>query len=671
MIVLYRIHGDNIIECEVAIEIISEAIAEVKGLEYSIELEESSLCTPKYKVSYSDDTNLVFELFPGHNRWDQSLAEYLIKLGAPLRESVDAFVTRVDNDHEEPVAAFEFCNALPAGNNAWQRAGRAISMVEANIPYFYFAEIGGQELDSNRKIKAPRFPNPIVPYSYLTLSSAAAKKCTTVYLPSRSISEETYREFQDAFANREYKHAIASIFIESETKNQDLDQSKNKSAQFVLDLAERRRKTDTHSIKTWHALTENAQKGEPVAEVIINDNLNWSKKISIKANSSLSRLIADLQKIDVAAVGSRDMPFCILNKTKRIKLSQMIEETYGESVTKEFKDWVGTSERHLVIVFIAGFKPRGDDSRPDRGLVPLASMIFANDDVDILSVVYGPAKRRTWEQLFSDPSSLASNNGLWEAIIGLGDGILVDSVTFDASKRNRDVLTPSPAHVTETAELARFSNIPRYGEHDVDSTLHLLFSRTGEEDVFESLCNPPGGDWSGVSFLDQEGAINRWTSLPRVTGVDGKRPDHIIQFLSSDKFFLSIESKDLLRNLEESIGPRLNHYTRELLISGKAQSRKLKDSLLWTQNIDEEFLNNALDEYSFYSGAAIMGGAREASLASKKSSTDIVFSIDFSESENKIFIVINNEKIRRPLVVFLNSQQTKLLKLKASLVFLN
>ncbi|MCA9346779.1 hypothetical protein KC960_04780 [Candidatus Saccharibacteria bacterium] len=671
MVVLYRIHGDNIIECEVAIEIITEAIAESKGLEYSINLENSSLSTPKYKVIFSEGSSLLFELFPGHNRWDNSLSEYLTKMGAPLRESVDAFVTRVDNAKEIPVAAFEFCNALPAGNNAWQRAGRAISMVEAGIPYFYFAEIGGQELDANRKIKAPRFPNPIVPYSYLTLSSAATKKCTTVYLPSRSISEETYKEFEDAFANREYTHAIASIFTESETENQDLEESKNKSAQFVLDLAERRRRSDTHSIDTWNILVENAQKGRPISEVIIKDNLNWSKKIAIKANKTLSRLIADLQKLDVAAIGSRDMPFCIVDAKKRSKLSQLIDNNYGESVSEDFKSWIKNGEKSLVIVFIAGFKPRGDDSRPDRGLVPLASMIFANDDIDILSVVYGPAKERTWSELFDSPMSLASNNGLWEAIIGLGDGLLIDSVTFDATKQNRDLLTPLSAHTTEKVDLAKFSNIPRYGEHDVDSALHLLFSNTTNEEVFESLCNPPGGDWSGVSFLDQEGATNRWTSLPRVTGVDGKRPDHIIQFLGDVKFFLSIESKDLLRNLEEKIGPRLNYYTKELLISGKAQSRKLKDSLLWTQNIDEDFLNKALNEYSFYSGAAIMGRADEAILASKKSFADVVFSIDFSSKENIIYVIVNNEKIRRPLIDFLDSQQTKTKILNSKLIVLN
>ena len=45
------------------------------------------------------------------------------------------------------------------------------------------------------------------------------------------------------------------------------------------------------------------------------------------------------------------------------------------------------------------------------------------------------------------------------------------------------------------------------------------------------MCNPPGGDWSGVTLLDfGSGAEYRWTSLPRVSGKDGKRPDHVIEF---------------------------------------------------------------------------------------------------------------------------------------------
>ena len=33
---------------------------------------------------------------------------------------------------------------------------------------------------------------------------------------------------------------------------------------------------------------------------------------------------------------------------------------------------------YLILCFILGFKPRGDDARPDRGLNPLIKMIFNN-----------------------------------------------------------------------------------------------------------------------------------------------------------------------------------------------------------------------------------------------------------------------------------------------------
>jgi len=667
----YRIHGDNIMECEVALSIIVESFKS-SGLHIDQEPKviQSRAFAPKFQLIV-DGSELTFEFFPGHGRWDISLSEYTASQGAQLREAVDAFVTKLENNEEVPVGAFEFCSALPAGNNAWQRTGRALSMISAGIPYFYFADIGGQELDSDRNIKAPRFPNPIVPFSYLAATSSSSEQCSTIYLPSPSISETTFAEFKDSFGNSEYKKAIASLFDFPKAQNADLDSSRIKSANFVLDLVKRRRANNTYSQSTWGNMLEKASHALPIADLMKNNSLAWSKRISIPSTQTLPKLINTLKNIGVHTIGSSDMPFCLLPSVKRDQFVQQLQKLYGNSISSDLLEKIQNGNKDIVITFIAGFKPRGDDSRPDRGLTPLARMIFANDDVEYLSIVYGPASRGTWNRLFENPHQLSHTNGLWESIVGLSDYIIVDSLTLDTEIERRDLIIGNDIKKKERIKLQEFSPIPRFGEHDVDSALHLLFSRSESNGVYESLCNPPGGDWSGISIIDDRGNTARWTSLPRVTGVNGKRPDHIIQFIN-EKIILSIESKDHLANLESGIGPRLNQYTMDLLSTGLAQAKKLKDSVHWTQLIDIEALKNVTNEYSYFSAAAFM--CRDDSTleeASSKSDADIVIGFKFNDDKTTLYVKTRESKIQYIFLAFLKSQQQKLATLNIEVSLLN
>ena len=172
-----RIHGDNIIECERALKLISLAY---KG---TVIAESKNIFMPSYGIQNEGGKIIEVELLGGHDRWNVNFNTELTKYGAPLREATDAYITKVaaDNKTEELLLAIEFCNALPAGNNAWQRNGRAVTCAEIGIPYFYFAEIGGVELDAHRKVKAPRFPNPIVPFSYLTSAKTLNVVCVPIY----------------------------------------------------------------------------------------------------------------------------------------------------------------------------------------------------------------------------------------------------------------------------------------------------------------------------------------------------------------------------------------------------------------------------------------------------------------------------------------------------------
>jgi len=132
--------------------------------------------------------------------WGDNIKDVFQSYGAPLREATDAIITKILNKEgsEEILLAVEFSSALPAGNNAWQRNGRALACATVGVPYLYFTEVGGVELGKNRVIKAPRFPNPIVPFSYLTASKVYGVLCLPVYAPSPSSSENIYAQFSQA-----------------------------------------------------------------------------------------------------------------------------------------------------------------------------------------------------------------------------------------------------------------------------------------------------------------------------------------------------------------------------------------------------------------------------------------------------------------------------------------
>jgi len=296
----------------------------------------------------------------------------------------------------------------------------------------------------------------------------------------------------------------------------------------------------------------------------------WKRKTSEKVR--VSRTFPKLAKIfedaSSLSVGAGSIPICLIPQTKCGELARQIQRLYRGALDGEFVAWLASGTSPLIVVWITGFKPRGDDSRPDRGLVPLARMLFG-DETRILSIVSGPGKAEMWRTFRRDPAALADVNGLWEAVHNLSDAILADSATLSAGPCG--VLTRRNSY--RRSAMVAFSAVTSsdgFSEHDVDSALHLLFSRRVAGSVFEAMCNPPGGDWSGVTLRNfQSGAEYRWTSLPRVSGKDGKRPDHVIQF--SDQagrvILAAIESKDTASKLEERVGPRMKKFMHKLCAS--------------------------------------------------------------------------------------------------------
>jgi len=560
----FRIHGDNIIECDRCLDLIAQAFTAQARL-----LPSNPYC-PAFEIVKDGKTLFGIDLIPGHGRWQIDLQQMLRDHGAPLREATDVLLTKVSADRKTELilAALEFCSALPAGNNAWQRNGRALACAVVGIPYLYFAEVGGVELGEDRSIKAPRFPNPIVPFSYLTASRAYRVVCLPVYAPSPSSSETMRATFAASFGVELGQRLVRAI-MEGESPTQTERELTSRALLAVEILSSARLRADTLRGRQWSEFL-NQLTAQDKASWLESLRTPWTrkavKKVAVSAN--FPRLVKIFEANSSLSVGASGIPICLIPQASCAELSKNIQQLYGDRLDLEFIAWLASGQRPLIVVWITGFKPRGDDSRPDRGLVPLARMLFGND-ARILSIVSGPAKAEMWRDFRRDPAGLATVNGLWEAVFNLSDAILADSTTLRDGPH---------ALLTERDTVARRTLVAfpavvspdKFAEHDVDSALHLLFSRAGDQNVFEAMCNPPGGDWSGVTLRDfVSGEEYRWTSLPRVSGKEGKRPDHVIQISqqTARTILVAIESKDTAGKLEDRVGRRMKKFMRDLIAS--------------------------------------------------------------------------------------------------------
>ena len=513
---------------------------------------------------------LTFTFYPGFNRWDADVLELVRSDGKSLREAPDVVVSETTSGQEVPLLSAEFSGALSAGNQAWQRSGRAYSCGFSTIPYLYIVEVGGFELDPRRRKKAPRLPNPAVHFSYLTFSSALSVSVLPVFVPSPGCDWEARERFSGVFGEEELYGLIRAVILSKDSSGA-LEELGRKALKFVVEIAAgstSRRATPSFDWRRAHEVLMEGGVGL-VESLILQERIAWSKRRAGKVR--VTGRVAELMLLAswyAQGLTSSSLPLCLVPGGNRSALAAGVERLFPD-LDDDYLGWL-RRERPLVICWITGYKPRGDDSRPDRGLVPFARMLVG-EDCDLLSVLYGPMPVNHRRLLERGPRELVGN-GLWEAIMAASDAVLVDPSYGEVAKYGylRSQWDTGGDPTEATAMLVR----PRprdFGEHDVDTVVHLLFGSLGGDKVFESFCNPPGGDWSGISLqtVDRRREL-RWLSLPRVTGRDSKRPDHVLQLFGvagGPPVVLAIESKRDAASLrkEGAIGQRLEKYLSDLV----------------------------------------------------------------------------------------------------------
>lgn len=584
-----RVYGDNIVECERGCDLVAASMhaTTVRG-PYGV-----PFC-PSFELLDAAGSPLAqLQYFPGYGRerWGGDILTRVSSANRPLRESSDVLLTKLEEGREVPLIAIEYCAALPAGNQAWQRSGRALAYSYAGIPYFYITNVGGFELDASRQNIAERRPNPIVPLSYLAHTSSSSHPVLPVYVPSPGCNADTLALHADVFGEQNllnYLRGLLGLETLAVMKAAELGLEQH-VANFVLLLVEQRRSRDLMPPAAWEEVIRRIRAGENyVSDFYSVHSIGWRKRRSIPTTSTFD-LLADGVADIASGVATSGVPLCIIAPDRVATFFILLRTIYGARTASRAAAILslGAGEP-LAICWVNGFKPGHDDARPDRGLVPLMRMATGGH-VKVMTVVYGPAAPSHWSLLASDPARLVGSNGLWQAVLELSDAVLADSLTFSGDERVFSYSQATPEPRSPSAEIEMPALISP-GEQDVDTVLHIAIKALDQNVVFEGLCNPPGGDWSGISLLAANRSHEyRWLTLPRVgaatTGLANKRPDHVLQFfLNQQCIVMSVESKRTFRELERGIGPRLTAYVQVLVESMPNAMRGHATRTLWSQN---------------------------------------------------------------------------------------
>lgn len=634
----FRIHGDNIVECE---RILSIILSEINPLSIKKTLLSPSTETVDVVFKYLNK-NFIWhlELLPGFNksgrsRWAADIFDSLRKNGSFLDETPDAIITEIHQDREYILCAIEFCSALQAGNQAWQRSGRAFSTGRTGCPYLYIVDFVKYELNpETREQMNLRFPNAAVPYSYINYSRISGNFVAQVYVKSESFDkahDPVLKNFdENNFADVELRRYIVKKMAHFDTYTEE-ETIFRKNFNVVCFLAGLTNSRNNLSVKEW---IEIYNTHDDVINYCVNHKrFNFHKKIAQKAiNGHLQNLLNIIDEYSTG-LASKDLPLGIIPADKRQVFAKKVKTIYPH-----FNDQIITvlsnPTSNLILCVFKGFKPKGDDNRPDRGLLPLASML-SNNDCEIMTVLYGPLLYRNYQLLRNAPEKLMHNNGLWKSVLALSDYVLLDTPVLGHSqvKNIEDLLYTSGLKQKYTHLNTRstsinnklFSSIPReFHEDDVDTGIHFMFTVVLKSVSFEGMCNPPGGDWSGFSVVDHN-AEERWLSLPRVSSeIEGKRPDHIIEIsgVYDKPVLLSIESKEKSVNLEPNVGNRLKTYVKHLMKYVPNVERDFKKDSKWKR---ASKIVDANDFIMISAAAYLKNSAQQSNIVHNNSNCDILF----------------------------------------------
>ncbi len=662
----YRIHGDNVVECERIAKIIINTL-NPNLVSYNL-VSPSTVSIELSATFMGNSVNCRLELLPGFNKntkrhWNGNIFDALKEAGSYFDETPDAIISAIEDDAERILLGIEFCSALQAGNQAWQRSARAFSTGRTGCPYIYIVDFVKYELDNKtRARKNLRFPNAAVPYSYVNYSKMTGNFVAQLYTKSEEFDKNrdlSLAEFnEDDFGSKELGLYIVKIMLGIDASAEESTILK-KNMNVVQFLADHFDSSTNFTAEEWQQVY-NLSTGDIVDYSVQRRRFGFHKTIAEKSHHGVSETVIEL--VDRLSIGlaSRDLPFGIIPARDRPEFADNLSRLYPNADQAVICS-IADNNKHLIIAIFKGFKPRGDDNRPDRGLLPLASMLSASD-VDVMTYLYGPMIETNLRLLDRNPIELADRNGLWRSILALSNFVVLDVPVLARNRYDAERVyntTDIKNHFSNIGTVncinskPAFSSVPvNFGEDDVDTGIHYLFTHILGNHCFEGMCNPPGGDWSGFSVISGD-YENRWLSLPRVSdAVSGKRPDHIIEVFGvfEKPLLLSIESKEKSSDLESDVGTKLVTYIEKLMSFVPSAKRRITPSNEEWQWGDEMV---SFESFETISAAAYLKRYAETPEAVFTKNCEILFVMN---------PIINNRRIRWEIEIFPSTERSEKLK---------
>jgi hypothetical protein len=153
-----------------------------------------------------------------------------------------------------------------------------------------------------------------------------------------------------------------------------------KALLFVEKRAASSRQGKTLTPKQWQDAYVTLQNNESLVNFIVeNARLPWAKVAYIESITKTARELMNFSAKIGVGLTSGDLPMCIIPKENRAAFCDTIIRLSEGRIQKDFSDWL-KQDRHLAICWVMGFKPKGDDARPDRGLPPLTRMLIGKGE---------------------------------------------------------------------------------------------------------------------------------------------------------------------------------------------------------------------------------------------------------------------------------------------------
>lgn len=647
-VIKLNIYGDNILECERALSYLETGIRRQEKEILKKKLIDGFIITPQYNIK-GKKNEYVITLYPGVNRgrWNHDIYDILFtNNGIKLTETCDVILTSFKNNKEIPILAIEFSSALPAGNNSWQRSGRALSFSRLGIPYIYAVEIGAHELDKNGKIKSTRSQSSLLILSYL-LNNSRSKEFNSLSYSTSPVADSDFINKYREIVNENYLFDYIYFLVTDNIT--ELEKCEEKLLLTELKVYNKVAHEKENIFKTLKVEEDylafiSSLTLDDLLEGVKKAGILWNKKI--KNNTELTKDFQNLREITkqycFSPYANSSVPIGILPKEQ---FNNFIVDIKSKcpNYYKIFNEAVTNSKNDLAIVMINGFKPSGNDSRPDRGLLPFSRMVFG-EEISIFTIIYSPNISEYIIDAISDgKSDVLRRNGLFNAILDGSDYTLVDSFKQDECLEIPSQRSKIPNEIQNIA-IPEINRKPeRIGENDIDTVIHMIFKDINY--VFESFTNPPGGDWSGISIIDDQYEY-RWTSLNREPK-NVKRPDHIFQ-IKSDKL-LVIESKEgysTLIDKEEDVGPKMIAFLSDLLFERPINAKKKHGEKEYsgTDEIIDTSYFNFLSAVAFYVKNDSEISKESCSKLATNCDVDLIFGIKVTENKNiVIYYYIRNQ----------------------------